>query len=254
MCGVPVSTLRYWERIGLIQPHSIGETNGYRYYQTSQLRQVYMIRALQNIGIPNYKISEQLRYPLNIELLEKQEYVIEQCIKQQLGYLDNIQYYKNSLYYEYKVEVKSLPEQCALIYQGVFPDVQSIIDQLNCMRRRVSRLESESDSQIVSVGQYFDDEINIQNHINTILYVGISRPNLYAPNEIGILPSVPKAVTVRHKGYYRFLGDAYIEAFQFIEKCGFQTKGVPREWYIRDSWQIGKDEEQYITEIQIPVE
>lgn len=39
-----------------------------------------------------------------------------------------------------------------------------------------------------------------------------------------------------------------------MEDHGFQVKGVPREWYIRDSWQIGKDEEQYVTEIQIPVE
>ena len=253
MCGVSVSTLRNWERIGLIRLHRVGESNGYRYYQTCQLRQVYMIRALQSIGIPNYKILEWLSYPLNIELLEKQECVIEQSI-QQLGYLDNIQYYKNSLYYEYKVEVKSLPEQCALIYRGVFPDVPSIVDQLNCMRRRVSESEGGADKQIVSIGQYFDDEINIQNQINAILYVGVTEPDLYAPGEIGILLSVPKAVTVRHKGYYRFLGDAYIEAFQFMEDHGFQVKGVPREWYIRDSWQIGKDEEQYVTEIQIPVE
>lgn len=253
MCGVPSGTLRYWERCGLIKPSHIDCASGYRYYKTSQLRQVYMVRALQSIGMPNREITQYLNQPLSTQLLEKQKLLIEHRIKVQENHLNNIKYYEESLNHIYEVMLKSLPGFYALFCSGVFADVPSIIARFNQMRRLVVETEPRPENSPVSIGQYFNEEFNKQNQINSSLYVEISNPELYDGNTICYVPPESLSVTVTHRGYYRFLGDAYIQAYQFIEENGLKVIGSPREWYVVDSWQTNTKEADYVTELQIPV-
>jgi DNA-binding transcriptional MerR regulator len=48
--GVPVSTLRYYERIGILQPASRTE-GGYRQYGAGELERVRLVRLAQSIGL-----------------------------------------------------------------------------------------------------------------------------------------------------------------------------------------------------------
>lgn len=48
--GVSVRMLRHYDRLGLITPVRVDETNGYRWYAPSQLGRVTHVRALRDLG------------------------------------------------------------------------------------------------------------------------------------------------------------------------------------------------------------
>jgi len=52
LSGVPGSTLRYWDDIGLFKPAKRDEANGYRYYAPEQIIAVNFIKVLSGLGVP----------------------------------------------------------------------------------------------------------------------------------------------------------------------------------------------------------
>lgn len=60
------------------------------------------------------------------------------------------------------------------------------------------------------------------------------------------------AVTVLHKGPYEKLGEAYYFAKQWMRENGYRQSGPPRDSAIDGCWNR-KSEDEYLTEIQIPV-
>lgn len=57
--GLSVHTLRYYERIGLLDPPERGETSGHRRYSQDDLRRVQFLKRLRNTGMP---IREMQRF------------------------------------------------------------------------------------------------------------------------------------------------------------------------------------------------
>ncbi|MCR5482943.1 MAG: MerR family transcriptional regulator [Bacilli bacterium] len=48
--GLPITTLRYYDEIGLLKPVKVDEFSGYRYYADYQLNDVQLIKTLINCG------------------------------------------------------------------------------------------------------------------------------------------------------------------------------------------------------------
>lgn len=57
--GVAVSTLRYYESLGLMQPVDRGE-NGYRYYEAAQIDRVQFIKKAQALRFSLEEIRQIL--------------------------------------------------------------------------------------------------------------------------------------------------------------------------------------------------
>lgn len=55
---VSIQTLRYYDRIGLFQPQRVDERSGYRYYGTSQMFKLEVIKYLRHLGIGIPRIRE----------------------------------------------------------------------------------------------------------------------------------------------------------------------------------------------------
>ncbi len=51
LCMVPVSALRYYADLGLLEPAAVDPSSGYRYYTAAQLRLVNRIVALKELGL-----------------------------------------------------------------------------------------------------------------------------------------------------------------------------------------------------------
>lgn len=54
--GLPITTLRYYDEIGLLKPVKVDEFSGYRYYADHQLNDVQLIKTLINCGFPLDKL------------------------------------------------------------------------------------------------------------------------------------------------------------------------------------------------------
>jgi DNA-binding transcriptional MerR regulator len=57
-CRLPISTLRYYDRIGLLTPAAVDEANGYRRYRTDQLPTAELIARLRVLGVGPAQIAE----------------------------------------------------------------------------------------------------------------------------------------------------------------------------------------------------
>jgi len=58
---VPVSALRYYADLGLLEPAAVDPSSGYRYYTAAQLRLVNRIVALKELGLTLEEIRAVLR-------------------------------------------------------------------------------------------------------------------------------------------------------------------------------------------------
>jgi len=56
-------TLRFYHEIGLLEPHSIDDVNGYRYYSENQVRDILFISEMREYGFS----LEEIKYLMNTE-------------------------------------------------------------------------------------------------------------------------------------------------------------------------------------------
>jgi DNA-binding transcriptional MerR regulator len=60
LCRVPVSALRYYADIGLLEPAQVDSFTGYRYYSLDQLPRLNRILALKDLGLALEQIARLL--------------------------------------------------------------------------------------------------------------------------------------------------------------------------------------------------
>jgi DNA-binding transcriptional MerR regulator len=60
-CGLPESTLRYWERIGLVAPVARDPSSGHRRYQPAEVSQLETLSNLRAVGLSIEDMRAYLR-------------------------------------------------------------------------------------------------------------------------------------------------------------------------------------------------
>jgi DNA-binding transcriptional MerR regulator len=70
LLGVSTQTLRYYDRIELLNPVHIDENNGYRYYSYRQFHTIDRIRYMQDMGMSLDDITEVIRSGQNEKMFE----------------------------------------------------------------------------------------------------------------------------------------------------------------------------------------
>ena len=92
MCGVATSTLRFWEKEGLIIPDHINETNGYRQYSAKQIDTVYTLKAYRDMGFAIYDIRDLVDNGIKRERFVRKKSKYERDLIQAQSHLNNLQY------------------------------------------------------------------------------------------------------------------------------------------------------------------
>lgn len=92
---ININSLRYYEKLGLLKPAYIDESNGYRYYSAEQVSLLNKIILCIQLGIPLKEMVEFLDEDGNLEsqkLLERGRLVAKERIQQMQNNLDYIEY------------------------------------------------------------------------------------------------------------------------------------------------------------------
>ena len=93
--NININSLRYYEKLGLLKPAYIDESNGYRYYSAEQVSLLNKIILCIQLGIPLKEMVEFLDEDGNLEsqkLLEQGRIVAKKRIQQMQNNLDYIEY------------------------------------------------------------------------------------------------------------------------------------------------------------------
>jgi DNA-binding transcriptional MerR regulator len=261
LCRVPVSALRYYADIGLLDPNHIDKFTGYRYYSVEQLPKLNRILALRDLGFALEQIKQFLDDELSVDTLQgmmlMKQAEIEQEIEHEQARLRRVvtrieQIAKEGKMPEQEVILKDIPAQHILAIREVVPTPEHVALLLGqtCAAVFGQAVQPMSTPLII----YHDAEFkDVDLDIEIVLPVNKSAPELIPIDEkrqvtARELPEI-QAACIIHTGDYDSLPQSYAVIAAWIENNDYQIVGRVREVYLRPH--MGDDEG--ITEIQFPV-
>ncbi|SEH38095.1 effector-binding domain-containing protein [Halobacillus karajensis] len=254
-----IKTLRYYDEIGLLKPIQIDKNNGYRYYSTEQFEQLNTIHYLKELGFSLREIKEHLEQrdiDSFLDLLEKQKELTENKIRELERVNRRFQNRINDIKLARRIEKLGVPT----------------IEHL--MERKIVRLMEKISSEPeleVSLRQ-----LENKSNMNSSIFIGgvglsVSMSNIKGTkfdeyNSIFILveeediksPWVEtlqegKYACIYYRGNHNDSPQYYRVLLNCIKENGLQIIGDSIERTLIDQY-ISKDKEDYLTEIQIPVQ
>jgi|GEM_PF-708807 len=132
--GLPIQTLRYYDKIGLFKPDYVNEENKYRYYTEHQFWKIEVINICKQMGVPIKRIAEVINYTSNddimtsansediMNILIEQKKEAEAMIKKYLMIIRNVEQYEID-YKKFVLDLENMHE-----IKEVILEERSIID------------------------------------------------------------------------------------------------------------------------------
>lgn len=243
---VTVKTLRYYDEIGLLKPAHTDRWNGYRYYQLCQTDALFKIRDYHEAGLTTEEIRRIMRGedPASVLAIKKTEF--EERIAQITRIMEKADMDRC------KPELRTLPKVTVAYMHGIIPtyeDLTSFVFEFaeECQRTNPQLRCGEDYCFVTYTRQEYQDRDIELTYAQAVDVAGTETDRI-GFKELGSV----QAVCVRHFGPYDRLGDAYKVAMDEIAANGYTIIDDARECYIDGCWNK-ESEEDYLTEIQIPV-
>lgn len=250
-----VKALRYYEEQGLIKPSFVDRFTGYRYYETKQLEEIALIVSLREIGLSIKEIKIILCGGDILKILEERKNAINtdvNILNNQLLKIDELLKEKKSMKQE--IIIKNIPSYTVYYKEGIVKDFSETTSLVlssaeECMQLNPNIKCVTPDYCFISYPDGECTETNIKiRYSQAVESVGNESDTI----KFATIPPI-KAVCIEHKGSYANLRETYNIAMKYIEEKGYKLTESPREQYINGCWNKDK-EEDYLTEIQFPIE
>lgn len=259
---VPVSTLRYYDTVGLIKAAHIDEQSAYRYYTIDQLSRMHRILALKEMGLSLEEIQTMLENDLPLAELRGMLRLKQAELRQQaqetterLNRLENWlkQIEQEASMPEYEVVMKKIAPMRVLSIRDVIPNYQdqgALWDELD---EYLGRHRIHVQPPGVTIYHQEEPQIDVQ----VCLQPKDQTQAAEAPREgrvqYGELPGIESAAATIHSGSLRNIGDGYKALVSWIERQGYQIAGPLREVYLRGPKAHSQTDPGVMVEIQAPV-
>ena len=209
------------------------------------------------MGLSLNEIKDIINNSEKIEhILVSKESEILESIKKEEEKLIRVRSYLSDLKGEFDMQnviIKSLPKVKIASMRKVIKSHDELFHLCpNIMAKEMERLKCICDTPAYCFNIYHDGEYK-----ETNIDVEICEAVTQIKEDTEILKfkeieEVKEAVCILHKGPYSELGKTYSYVFKWIEDNNYELIDNPRESYIDGIWNK-ESEEEWLTEIQIPV-
>jgi len=264
LCRLPVSALRYYADIGLLEPNHISDETGYRYYSVDQLPRLNRILALKDLGLSLTQIKDVLQEDLSLSelrgMLKLREREAEQELAEQQARLQRIRTRLQQIENEGKalsseeVILKDVPAQPVLSIREVIAKPEMVGTLMMACSQVLMREQAKLGGVPLTI---FHDEEFKEADLDIEIVFPLQESTgqtLLLPDERKLvqrtLAAVPQIASILHTGSYDTLVQTYETLGTWIEQNQYQIKGQYREIYLRPD----DGEQPALTEIQIPIE
>ena len=255
---ISVSSLRYYESLGLLTPERVDPDTGYRYYSVRQFEVLNTIRYLRELDMPLPEISDFLKnrdIDRMEEKLRQQKAEIErkrlelQRIERRID--NNLRRIRDAQDSELDVIKYAASPAMRIVWMDTALKISSSLD----MEMPIRELEQSQAETALFLGK---------------VGVGISAENLEAGSfeqydgvflilddedrfdgKTVLLPE-PQCVSVRFRGSHTEAAEQYRRLMEHIRAHGMKPSGFSREITMID-YGITSNREKFVTEISIPV-
>lgn len=275
MCDVSIQTLRYYDKIGLVQPAEKNAETGYRYYRKEQLVTIQTIKLLKNLEFSLDEIKDMLDSG-SVDYLQSR---VQEKLSEIRRKIDQMYatYDSASLFLERLQHGNS-----------VLKNSEKALDP-NTFAQSIFQLETIPAHDLIylrrPLDNYRNEDVNIERW--TELLALVHREKVLTTGQISIIyhhkplenfytktcdyeVCIPvKAVNPRHMQYYRHeesftavtsyhvgsydgLLQPYMQMMRWIEEKGYQVCGPARDSFIISPIDTSNPAE-YVTKIIIPV-
>ncbi|MEM7395172.1 MAG: MerR family transcriptional regulator [Verrucomicrobiota bacterium] len=257
--GLSTKTLRFYHEKNLLPPASVDRVNGYRFYSPANLARARIIIALKALDFSLSDIGEMLSTCDDdgdiLHDLERHRKRIIEDIKQRRAIVTTletiIQQEKESRRImkqsTYCIEEKSVPATlvAGIRMKGRYEESEDVFGQLG---KKAEQFIRGNAMCLYYDGEYREEDADFEPCF----------PVSKAVDRDGIssreLPEA-RCVTLLHKGPYEALGRSYEQVLTYLKENGLTVVTPTREVYIKGPGMVfDGNPENYLTEIQIPVE
>ena len=252
LAHISTRMLRHYDRIGLLHPSHVGNENGYRYYEQTQLDTLAKIETLKGFGFTLAEIAALLPLPQDVlalhiraqitptsqamEKMRKSIRLMEQAIAQMEGI--------EPMNEPYSVRIMHCPEQNVISIRKTIPpeQIHALFAELHTeMNRR--GLQRTGPTQLRFLGEEFSYEAM---EVEAQAVVSAHGPN------ITTIPACLCAAVV-HTGPYETIRSAYDALGTWLAKhLEYQVCGPVIERFLCDEEMVQNPEEQK-TAVLFPV-
>ncbi len=258
MFHISVSSLRHYEKIGLLTPEYVSPDSGYRYYGASQFEILNTIRYLRTLDMPLSEIEDFLKNRdikrIEEKLLLQKSYVqkklkelrrIERKIDHRLQWLKDAQ--------ELPLDIISVIQcpPCRMVWVEEPVQINSYQDMESPIRR-LDRSRAEAVIFLGKVGLGISVEhLRLgQTHGYDGIFLMLDSEDIY-DDETVILPE-SLCARLRFRGGHAQAPEQYDKLLCYIRESRFEIAGFSRETTLID-YGVTNDVRRFVTEICIPV-
>jgi DNA-binding transcriptional MerR regulator len=249
-----IKALRFYEREGLLKPASVDEWNNYRFYETSQLETAAKIKSFRQLDLSVDEIKAVFAGADVKEVLQEKTISLEKekhLIESRLSIIRSIMEEKEM---KYQVTEKVIPEKVVYTAETVLKNYSDLMSWIPSVGKECLELNPGLKCQNPPYefceyldGEYKETNIHIR-HNEAVTSIGKENDHI----KFKTLPET-KVLSIYHKGAYSNIGEAYAFLMKYAEQNGYNVAGLARESYIDGIWNK-ESEEDWLTEIQLPVE
>lgn len=248
-----IKTLRYYEKEGLLLPSYVDEDTNYRYYEYTKLEELTNIISLRELGLSIKDIKAVLNGGKLNDYLNKRKIELIQTISQSENQLQKIISLLEERKMNNEITIKMTPA-CVVYYEeGTVKDYSQINEFVmqaaeDCLGINPNIKCIPEDYCFITYldGKPTDENIRIR-YSEAVVKKGKENEKIKFMD----LPSI-KVVSIYHHGAYRNLANTYTQVMKYLQANNLEMIELPRERYIDGCWNKDK-EEDYLTEIQVPI-
>lgn len=259
---ISTRTLRYYEKLGLIEPDFV-DTNGYRYYLSETILKIPIIKYLKIMDFTLEEIKEQLNKPDYCNMIKSFDSLLsrydmdideihcrQQIVKDWKKLLEEACVVLSMKLYD--ISVKYIDKQVLIKYPVEFDyDYQSAILDL-----KFSNFVEEEGNKISGpVMIYYPslvDRIKFEEKNKKISVLYIQRALKTLRNEVKFELRAGMYATKYHVGPHKDLAKSYKELLEWEKTSDYVIKGPVIERFVADYWST-TDESKYVTELIVPI-
>ena len=255
---ISVSSLRHYEKIGLLTPEYISPDSGYRYYGTEQFEVLNTIRYLRALDMPLTEIEDFLKNK-DIDRIEEKLRQQKQAVLKKQRELKRIER-KIDHRLSWLRDAENTPLDTVSVIQlpacrVVWVDDPLKIDGAFDMEAPIRKLDQSDAEAVVFLGKVglgisAEHLRKAETEQYDSIFLILDQEDIYK----GETRELPETLCVRlhFRGSHAEAPAQYQKLLSYIDGHGMQIVGFSREITLVD-YGITNDTEKFVTEICIPV-
>lgn len=268
LCCVPIKTLRYYDKIGLLVPEYRKDESNYRYYSQDQILTLFIIRKLRLLGIPLKEIHEivgrrdsaAMGKCIQERLQEirrtiadlNDQYSAGQALLERLNMGHNLLEGDRSNWSTEGIKVEEIPKSAVLFTRRLKKNYKNndvSVDRWFELFQMVSSLKLRVVGPVIltyhnnPLEQFFQNDCDLE--------IGIQVNEARNGPEFKTFGGF-RAVTALHIGRNDEIIQTHVKAIKWLNQQGYRVSGPISEEYIVSPVDIN-NEEDHITKVIIPI-